>query len=164
MQDTNLIIEKIKSIVAVTQSCPTLCDPTRLHQARLPCPSPSPEVCSNSCPLSQWCHSTISSSVAPFSSWLQSFPASRSFPLSRLFTSGGQSVGALASLSVLPMSTQGWFPLGLTGLISLQSRGLSRVFSSTTIRKHHINSSALSFLYGSTLSSIHDYWKNHSLD
>ena len=149
MQDTNLIIEKIKSIVAVTQSCPTLCDPTRLHQARLPCPSPSPEVCSNSCPLSQWCHSTISSSVAPFSSWLQSFPASRSFPLSRLFTSGGQSVGALASLSVLPMSTQGWFPLGLTDLISFQSKGLSRVSFSITVQKHQFFSAQPSLWFNS---------------
>ena len=90
-----------------------------LQHARLPCPSPSPGACSNSCPLNQWYHPTISSSVIPFSSWPQSFPASGSFPMSQLFTSGGQSIGA--STSVLPMNIQDWFPLGLTGLISLQS-------------------------------------------
>ena len=105
----------------------------RLQHARLPCPSLSPGVCSNSCPLSQWCHPTISSSVAPFSSCLQSFPASGSFPVSQLFTSGGQSIGA--SASVLPMNIQDWFPLGLTGLISLQFKGLSRLFCSTTVQK-----------------------------
>ena len=99
--------------------------------ARLPCPSPTPGACSNSCPLSRWCHPTISSSVVPFSSCLQSFPASGSFPMSLFFTSSGQSVGA--STSVLPMNIQDWFLLGLTGLFSLQSKGLSRVFSSTTI-------------------------------
>ena len=107
-----------------------------LQRARLPCPSPSPGVCSNSCPVSQWCHPTIVSSVAPFSSCFQSFPASGSFPVSRLFTSSGQRIGASVSASVLPMNIQGWFPLGLTGLISLQSKGLSRVFSSTTVQKH----------------------------
>ena len=110
--------------------------PQGLQHTRLPCPSPPPGVCSNSCPLSQGCHPTISSSVAPFSSWLQSFPASGSFPMSQLFTSGGRSVGALASVSVPPMSTQGWFPLGLTGLNFLLSKGVSRVFSSTTVWKH----------------------------
>ena len=95
-----------------------------------------PGVCSNSCPLSWWCHITISSSVVPFSSCLQSFPASGSFPMSEHFALGGQSSGASAPASVLLMSIQGWFPLGLTGLISLQSKGLSRVFSSTTIQKH----------------------------
>ena len=104
--------------------------------ARLPCPSLSPGACSNSCPLSQWCHPTISSSAIPFSSCLQSFPASGSFPVSQFFISGGQSIGALPSASVLPMTIQDWFLLGLTGLISLQSKGLSRVFSSTTIWKH----------------------------
>ena len=104
----------------------------------LPCPSLSPRVCSNSRLLSQWCHPTISSSVTPFSPCHQSFPTSGSFPMSRLFASGGQNIGASALESVLPMNIQGWFPLGLTGLISLQSRGLSRVFSSTTIRKHQL--------------------------
>ena len=106
-----------------------------LQHARLPCPSPSPGACSNSCPLSQWCHPTISSSVIPFSSCLQSFPVSGSFPMSWLFPSGRQSIGASASASVLPMNIQGWFLLGLTGLISLQSKGLSRVFN-TTVQKH----------------------------
>ena len=105
------------------------------HHARFPCPSLSPRVCSNSCPLSQWCHPTISSPVAPFSSWLQSFPASGSFLMSQLFTSCGQSIGASASASVLPMNFQDWFPLGFTGLISLLSKGLSRVFSRTTSSK-----------------------------
>ena len=110
--------------------------PHGLQHIRLPCPSLSPGVCSNSCPLSQWCHPTISSSVACFSSCLQSFPASGSFPMSQLFTSGGQSIGVSASASVLPMNIQGWFPIELTGLISLQSKGLSRVFSNTTVQKH----------------------------
>ena len=108
--------------------------PQGLQHVRLPFPSPSPGVCSKSCPLSWWCHPTISSSVIPFSSWLLSFPASGSFPISRLFASGGQSIGAPAS--VLPMNIQGWFPLGWIGLISLQSTGLSRVFSNTTVQKH----------------------------
>ena len=136
--------------------------PHRLQHARLPCPSSFPGACSNSCPLSQWCHPTISSSVVPFSSRLQSFPASGSFPMSQLFTSGGQSIGASALASVLPMNIQDWFPLGLTGWISLQLKGLSRVFSNTTVKKH--NSSVLSLLYGPILTSILDYWKNHSFD
>ena len=107
----------------------------RLQHTRLLCPSLSPGVCSDSCPLN-WCHPTISSSVIPFSSCLQSFPASGSFPMSRLFASGSQSIGASASASALPMNIQAWFPLGWTGLISLLSKGLSRVFSSTTIRKY----------------------------
>ena len=107
--------------------------PHGLQHARLPCPSPSPVVCSNSCPWSLWCHPTISSSVIPFSSCLQSFPASGSFPTSRFFASGGQSIGASASALVLPI--QGWFPLGLTGLISLQFKALLKVFSSTTVQK-----------------------------
>ena len=104
--------------------------------ARLACPSLSPRVCSNSCPLIWWCHPTISSSVTPFSFCLQSFPALGSFPVSRLFTSGGQRTEASASASVLPLNIQAWFPLGLTGLISLPSKGFSRVFSSTTVQKH----------------------------
>ena len=104
--------------------------------ARLPCPSPTPRAYSNSCPLNRWCHPTISFSVVPFSSHLQSFPASGSFPMSRFFTSGGQSIGVSASASVLPMNIQDWFPLGWTGWISLQSKGLSRVFSNTTVQKH----------------------------
>ena len=136
--------------------------PHGLQHARPPCPSPSPWVCSNSGPLSWWCHPTISSSVIPFSSCPKSFPASGSFPVSQLFTSGGQNIGASASASILSMNIQDWFPLGWTGWISLQSKGLSRVFSNTTVRKHH--SLALSFLYGPTLISMRDYWKNHSFD
>ena len=109
--------------------------PHGLQHARLPCPSLSTKVCSNSCPLSQWCHPTNSSSVTPFSSCPQSFPVSGSFPRSQFFASGGQSIGASASASVLPMSIQDWFALGLTGLILL-SKGLSRVFSGNTIQKH----------------------------
>ena len=150
-----------------------------LQHASLLCPSPTPGAYSNSCPSSQWCHSTISSSVVPFSH-LQSFPASGSFPVSQFFTSGGQNIGVSASASVLPMNIQDWFPLGWTGWISLQSKGLSRVFSNTTVQKHQfckvislqlikinggggesINSSVLSFLYSPTLTSIHGYWKNH---
>ena len=107
--------------------------PHELQHARLPCPSPTPGACSNSCPLSRWCHSTISSSVIPFSFCLQSFPVSGSFPMSQFFTSGGQSIGVSASASVLPMNIQDWFPLGWTGWISLQSKGLSRVFFNTTV-------------------------------
>ena len=107
-----------------------------LQHTRPPCPSASPRVFSNSCALSWWCHPTISSSVVPFSSYLQSFPASGSFPVRWLFALGGQSFGASVSASVLPMNIQDWFPLGLTGLISLQSRGLSGVFSSTTVQRH----------------------------
>ena len=110
--------------------------PHGLQHARLPCPSPSPGACSNSCPLSQWCHPTILSSVIPFSPYLHSFPASGSFQISQFFTSGSQSTGASASASVLPVNIQDWFPLGLTGLISLQSKGLSRIFSNTTVQKH----------------------------
>ena len=120
----------------VTQSCPTFGDPHGLQHPRLPCPSPSPRACSNSCPLNWWCHPTIPSSIMSFSSCLQSFPASGFFLMSWLFASGGQRIGALASESVLLMNIQGWFPLRSTGLISLKSKGLSRVFSSTTIWKH----------------------------
>ena len=116
-------------------SCSVMSDslqPHGLQQARLPCPSLSLRACSNSCPLSHWCHPTTSSSVVLFSSWSQSFPVSGSFPVSWLFTPGGQHIEASASASVLPMNTQGWFPLGLTGLISLLPKGLLRVFCSTT--------------------------------
>ena len=119
--------------------------PHGLDHARLPCPSPTPGVYSNSCPLSQWCHPTISSSVDPFSSRLQSFPSSRSFPVSQFFTSGGQSIWVSASASVLPMNIQDWFPSGLTSLISLQSKGLSRVFSNTTVQKHRFLGAQVSY-------------------
>ena len=118
--------------------------PNGLQHVRPPCPSPTLRVYSNSCPLSQWCHPTISSSVIPFFSWFQSFPASGSFPMSQLFASGGQSTGVSASTSALPVNTQDWFPLGWTGWISLQSNGLSRVFSNTTVQKHQFFSTQLS--------------------
>ena len=134
--------------------------PHGLQHARLPCPSPTPGTYSSSCPLSQWCHPTISSSVIPFSSCLQSFPTSGSFQMNQLFALGGQSIGV--SASVLPKSIQDWFLLGWTGWISLQSKGLSRVFFNTTVQS--INSSVLSFLYSPTLTSIHNYWKSHNFD
>ena len=112
-------------------------------------------------PWSRWCYPTISSSIIPLSSCLRSFPASGSFPISWLFVSSGQNIEA--STSILPMNIQGWFPLGLTVWISLLSKGLSKVFSNSTVQKH-LNSSALSFLYGPILTFIHDYWKNHSFD
>ena len=131
--------------------------PHGLQHDRLPCPSPSPGVCSNSCPLSQWCHPTISSSVIPFSSCLQSFQVSVSFPMSQFFISGAQSIGVSASASVLPMNIQDWFPLGWTGWISLLSKRLSRVFSNTTVQKHPFFSAQ--FSYGPSLTSIHDHWR-----
>ena len=134
--------------------------PHELQHSRTPCPSPTPWVHPNSCPLSQWCHPTISSSVVPFSFHLQSFPASGSFPMSQFFTSGDQSIGVSPSASVLPMNIQDWFPLGLIGWISLLPKLLSRVFSNSTVQ--NINSSALSLLYSPNLISIHAYWKNHS--
>ena len=114
------------------------------QHARLPCPSQTPGACSNSCLSSQWCHPTILSSVSPFSSCLLSFPALGSFPMSQFFASGGQSTGALASASVLPMNIQDWFPLGWTDWISLLSKGLSRVFSNTTVQKHQFFGAQLS--------------------
>ena len=118
--------------------------PHESQHARPPCPSPTPGVYPNSCPLSHWCHPTISSSVIPFSSRLHSFPASGSFPMSQFFTSGRQSIRVSVSASVLPMNIQDWFPLGWTGWISLQSKGLSRVFSNTTVQKHQFFSVQLS--------------------
>ena len=118
--------------------------PHGLQHARPPCPLPTPGAYSNSCPLRWWCHQTILSSVVPFSSHLQSFPASGSFPVSQFFESGGQRIGVSASASVLPMNIQDWFPLGWTGWISLQSKGLSRVFSSTTVQKHQFVTAQLS--------------------
>ena len=137
-------IKRIRSVQfsSVAQSCPTLW-PHGLQHARTPCPSPTPGVYSNSCPLSRWCHPTISSSVFPFSR-LQSFPASGSFPMSGLFTSGGQNTEASVSALVLPMNIQDWLPLGWTGWISLQSKGLSRVFSNTIVQKHQFFSVQLS--------------------
>ena len=139
----------LKNICANNWSCCSVAvvsdalQPCRLQHARLSCPSLSPGACSNSCPLCQWSHPTISSSVKPFSC-PQSFPASGSFPMSQLFSSVGQSIGA--SASVLPMNIQDWFPLGLTGFISLLSKRLSRVFSSTTVHKHQFFSTQPSLL------------------
>ena len=135
--------------------------PHGLQHARPPCPLATRGVNSNSCPLSWWCHPTVSSSVIPFSC-LQSFPGSGSFQMNQFFTSGGQSIGVSASVSVFPMDIQDWFPLGWTGWISLQSKGLSK--PSPTPQFKSINSSVLSFLYSPILTSIHDYQKNHSLD
>ena len=118
--------------------------PHGLHHTKLPCLSPTHGVYSDSCPSSRWCHPTISFSVVPFSSRLQAFPASGSFQMSQFFKSGGQSTGVSASASVLPMNIQDWFPLGWTGWISLQSKGLSRVFSNTTVHKHQFFSAQLS--------------------
>ena len=136
--------------------------PHGLLHARLLCPSLSPRVCSYSCPLGLWYYLIISSSASPFSFCLQSFPASRSFPVSWLFASGGQSIGA--SASVFPMTLQGWFSFRLTVLIPSLSKGLSRVFSSITIPKHQFNYSVLSLLYRPTLTYVCDNWKYHSFD
>ena len=135
--------------------------PHASQHTRPPCPSPSPGVHSDSRPSSQWCHPAISSSVIPFSSWPQSLPASGSFPMSQLFTSRGQSIGVSASASVLPMKSQGWSPSEWTGWISLQSKSQE---SSPTPQFKSINSLVLSLLHSPTLTSIHDHWKNHSLD
>ena len=129
--------------------------PQELQHTRPPWPSPNPRVYPSPCPFSRWCHPTISYSVVPFSSHLQSFPASGSFSMCWLFASGSHSIGTSASL--LPVNIQDWFPLGYTGLISLLSEGLSRVL------QHH-NSKTSILLYGPTLTSVHDYWKNHSFD
>ena len=133
---------------------PDSLQPYQLQHARLPCPSLSPGVCSNSCPWSQWCHPTISSSITPSFSCHQHFPASEPFPMSQLFTWGGQSIGASASASLLPVNDQGWFLLGLIDLISLLSKGLSSVFPRTTIWKHQYPS-----LYGPTLHIYVVHWR-----
>ena len=147
-------------LVSIVQlSCSVMSNslqPHELQHARPPCPSPTPGVHPNPCPLSQWCHPTISSSIIPFSSCPQFFPASGSFQMSQLFVSGGQSIVVSASTSFLPMNTQDW-SLEWTGWISLQSKGLLKVFSNTTVQKHQLFST--SFLYSPTLTSIHDYGK-----
>ena len=143
---TTQFSNQIKMISSVQFSCSVVSDSLRSHgpqHARPPCLSPTPGVHSNSCPLSRWCHPTISSSVVPFSC-PQSFPASGFFQMSQLLASGGQSIGVSASASVLPMNIQDWFPLGRTGWISLQSKGLSRVFSNTTVQKHQFFGAQLS--------------------
>ena len=145
-------------------SCQVMSDSLRPHglqHTRFPCPSPSPRVCPSSCPLNWCCHPTIFSSVTLFSFCLQSFSASGSFPMSWLFASGGQNIGASASAPVLPMNIQGWFPSKLTGLI-LQSKALSRIFSNPTVQNHQFFGTLP--LYVPTLTSIYDYWKDHSLD
>ena len=146
-------IPKALQVSSVQFSCSVMSDSLRPHglqHARIPCLSPTSGACSNSCPLSRWCHLTSSSSVIPFFSCLQSFPTSGSFPMSQLFTSDGQSIGVSASASVLPMNIQGWFPLRLTGWISLQSKGLFRkVFSNTTVQKHQ--------LFGTQISKLSFY-------
>ena len=130
---------------SVTQSCPTFRDPMNRSTPGLPpCPSPTPRVHQDSHPSSQWCHPAISSSVVPFSSYPQSLPASESFPMSQLFAWGGQSIGVSVLASFLPKNTQDWFPSEWTGWISLQSKGLSRVFSNTTVQKHQFFSAQLS--------------------
>ena len=147
---------------SVAQFCLTLRH-HGLQQARLPCPSPTPIACSNSCPLNWCCHPTISSSIVPFSSHLQSFPASGSFPISQFFESGGQRIGVSASTSVLWMNIQDWFPLGLTGWISLLSKGLSKVFSNTTVQKHRFLSTQLS-LWSNSHNHIWLLKKNLNFD
>ena len=133
--------------------------PHGLQHTRLPCPSPTPRACSNSCPLSLWCHPTISPAVIPFSSHLQSFPASGSLPMSQFFTSRGQIIET--SASVLPMNIQGWYPLGLTGLISLQSKWFK------SLLQHHSSKASIlrcSAFFMVQLTSLGDYWKNHRFD
>ena len=139
--------------------------PHRLQHTRPPCLPPTPGVYSNSCPLSQPSNHLILCCplLLPFSSHLQSSPASRSFQMSQFFTSGGQNIGVSALASVLPMNTQDWFPLGWTGLISLLSKEISRVFSNTTVQKDQ-SFFIIRLPYGPTLTTIHDYWKNHSFD
>ena len=147
---------------SVAQLCLTLW-PHGLQHARLPCPSPTPGACSNSCPSSRWCHPIVSSSVIPFSFCLQSFSASGSFLVSQFFASCLQSIGASASATILPMNIQGWFPLELTGLMSLHSKGLSRVFSSTTVRRHQFFGTQPFLLSNSHIHTLL-LKKNHSFD
>ena len=154
-QYSEQLVEDLATILSVQFSHSVMSDSavpwTAAHS--LPCLPPTLRSCSNSCSLSWWCHPTILSSVVPFSSCLQSFPASGYFPMNQFFASGGQSIGASASALVLPMNTKDWFPLGLTGLIASQESYPTPQFKSIT-------SLVLRFLYGSTFTSIHDYWKN----
>ena len=149
-------------VVAVQSLSHLSFQPHGLQHTRPPCSSPSPRPCSSVCPLSRWCHPTISSSAAHISFCLPSFPASGSLPMSQLFASGGQSIGASASASVLPMNIQSWFPLGLTGLISLLSTGLSKVFSSTMVQKNQFFCAQLSLSSNSHIHTTTE--KNHSFD
>ena len=150
------ILYWISSVQFVCSFVSNSLQPHGLQHSRLPCPSPTLGACSNSSPSTQWCHPTISSSVIPFCSCFQSFPASRSFPMSQFFASGSQRIGVSASASVLPMNIQDWFPLGLTSWISLQSKGLSRVFSNTTVQKHQFFGAQLSLFF--SLFSLHIYF------
>ena len=152
-QDDAMKVLHLVQYSSVTWSCPTL-QPHGLQHARPPCPTPNPRVYTNSCPLSWWCHPTISSSIVPFSYGFQSFPASGSFPMNQFFASGGQSTGVSASASVLPMNIQDWFPLGWTGPCCPRDSQES----SPTPQFKSINSSVFSFLYSPTHTSIHDYW------
>ena len=164
-KDSSFLFLSVQCFNSVQFSCSVLSDslqPHGLKHARPTCPSPTPEVHSNSHPLSQWCHPTISSSVVPFSLCLQSFLESGSFQMSPFFTSGGQSIRVSASAAVLPMNIQDWPPWGWTDWISLQSKDSQQ--SSPTEQFKNISSSVLSFLYSPILTSIHDYWKNHSFD
>ena len=153
---TTFNAKECRIVSLVAQLCPTLCNPMNCSTPGLPVHHQLP-VYPNWCPLIRWCHPTISSSVVPFSACPQSFPASGSFPVNRLYASGGQRIAVSASASILAMNIQDWFPLGLTGLISVLSKGLK------TLLQHH-SSSALSFLYSPALTSIRDYWENHSFD
>ena len=161
----NRVFFFFKDILKYQFSRSVVSDSLRLNElqhTRPPCPSPTPRVHSNSCPSSQWCHPAISSSVVPFYSCPQSLPASESFPMSQLFAWGGQSTGLSALASSLPKNTQGWSPVEWTGWISLQSRGLSRVFPSTTVQKHQLFGAQLSSQSNSHIH--HDHWENHSPD
>ena len=149
------------SVQLSTTACPTPCDTLHRSTPGLPVHHHLPEF-TDSPPSSPWCHPSISSSVVPFSSCPQSLPASESYPMSQFFTWGGQSTGASSSASFLPKKSQDWSPSEWTGWIALQSKGLSRVFSNTTVQKHQFF--VLSFLQSPTLTSTHDYWKNHSFD
>ena len=149
-----ITLPKISSVQSSRSVVSSSLRPHELQHARPPCPSPTPGVHPNPCPSSRWCHLTISSSVIPFSSCLQSFPTSGSFQMSQLFALGGQNIGASASAAILPIHIQGWFPVELTDLISLQSKGLSK--ASVYL--------VLSLLYGPTLTILYDYWKDHCYD
>ena len=150
---STVILLAISSVQFSSSVVPDSLRPHEPQHARPPCPSPTPRVHPNPCPLSRWCHPAISSSIVPFSSCPQSLPGSGSFQMSQLFTWDGQSIGFSASTSVLPMNTQDWSPLGWTGWTSLQSKGLSRVFSKTTVQKHQF----FGFLYSPILTTIHDH-------
>ena len=156
------IISLYPCCFSVTKLCPTL-RPRELQHTRLPCPSLSPRVCSNSYPLSQWCHPTITSSVSPFSSCPQSLPVSGYFPVSWLFTSGGQSIGDSTSESVLPMNIQSWFPLGLTVCSPCCPRDSQESSPAPQFKSINLRCSAF-FMLSPTLVSVHDYWRNHSFD